>query len=69
MGYVIWFYFLLMERLFEEMIVLFKKNKDNFCCEYEFFLNIEIDYVMLDELYLLFRVVDVLLNNFLEEVF
>lgn len=50
------------------MIALSKKNKDNFCCEHEPLLNIETDHVMLDELHLLLRVVDVLLNNLLEEV-
>ena len=57
-----------MKRSLEEMIALSKKNKDNFCCEHEPLLNIETDHVILDELHLLLRVVDVLLTNLLEEV-
>lgn len=47
---------------------LLKKSNDNFFCEYKFLLNIEVSYVILDELYFLFRVVDVLLNNLMEDV-
>lgn len=57
-----------MERTLQEMIALSKKNKDTFCCEHQPLLNIETNHVILDELHLLLRVVDVLLNNLLEEV-
>lgn len=47
---------------------IIKTGQRKFCCEHEPLLNIELDHVILDELHLLLRVVDVLLNNLLEDV-
>ena len=47
---------------------LSKKGKENICCEHEPLLNIGLDYITLDKLHLLLRIVDVLLNNLLEDV-
>lgn len=47
---------------------LSKKSNNNFSCEHEPLLNTEVSHVILDELCLLLRVVDVLLNNLMEDV-
>ena len=57
-----------LQRTLKELKELSKKGRENFCCEHEPLLNIELDHVILDELHLLLRVVDVLLNNLLEDV-
>ena len=57
-----------LQRTLRELKAFSKKSKENYCCEHEPLLNIELDHVILDELHLLLRVVDVLLNNLLEDV-
>ena len=57
-----------MKRTLQGMRDLAKKSKDDYCREHEPLLNIELDHVILDELYLLLRIVDVLLGNLLKEV-
>ena len=57
-----------LQRTLKELKELSKKGRENFCCDHEPLLNIELDHVILDELHLLLRVVDVLLNNLLEDV-
>ena len=44
------------------------RKKDNYCCKYPPLLNIDLDHVILDELHLMLRVVDVLIDNLLEDV-
>ena len=48
-----------LQRTLKELKELSKKGRENFCCEHEPLLNIELDHVILDELHLLLRVVDV----------
>lgn len=57
-----------MKRTLQGVRDLAKKSKDDYCREHEPLLNIELDHVILDELYLLLRIVDVLLGNLLKEV-
>ena len=56
------------QRTLRELKGLSKKSKENICCEHEPLLNIGLDYIILDKLHLLLRIVDVLLNNLLEDV-
>lgn len=56
-----------LQRTLKELKELSKKGRENFCCEHEPLLHIELDHVILDELHILLRVVDVLLNNLLED--
>jgi len=44
------------------------KTKDNYCCDKEPLLSIELDHIVLDELHLLLRIVDVLLKNIILDV-
>lgn len=55
-------------RSLKEFKGLSKKSKENFCCEHVPVLSIELDHVILDELHLLLKVVDVFLNNLLGDV-
>ena len=45
-----------------------KKGNKNFCCINPPLLNIPLDHIILDELYLLLRITDVLTCNVLDEV-
>ena len=45
-----------------------KERKGDFCCAKELLLNIELDHVIVDELHLLLRVMDVMFNNIIAEV-
>jgi hypothetical protein len=56
------------KRTLDEIIKLAGKRKDNFCCENEPLLFIDLDHVILDELHLLLRITDVLINNLIEDV-
>ena len=44
-----------------------KGNQDKYSCEHEPLLKIELDHVVLDELHLLLRIMDVLINNLVKE--
>lgn len=55
------------KRTLDEIIKLASKRKDNFCCENEP-LIFDLDHVILDELHLLLRITDVLINNLIEDV-
>lgn len=55
-------------RTLDEIINLAGKRKDNFCCENEPLIFIDLDHVILDELHLLLRITDVLINNLIEDV-
>ena len=57
-----------MMRTLKEIKELVKEGKGNFCCVKEPLLNIELDHVIVDELHLLLRVMDVMLDNIITEV-
>jgi hypothetical protein len=58
-----------LKRTLEEIHKLAKqsKAKQNYCCINPPLLNIELDHVVLDELHLLLRIMDVLLNNLVKD--
>lgn len=51
----------------KEMKELVKEGKVNFCCVEEPLLNIELNHVIVDELHLLLRVMDVMLENIITD--
>ena len=55
-------------RTLSEIKELVKEGKGNFCCAKEPLLNIEIDHVIVDELHLPLRVMEVMLDNIITEV-
>lgn len=57
-----------LKRTLQELISLAGKKKDNYCSENAPLLFIDLDHVILDELHLMLRVTDVLINNLLEDV-
>lgn len=58
-----------LKRTLEEIIEKSKNkgNKKKYCCEFEPLLHIDTDHIILDELHLLLRILDVLINNIGEE--
>ena len=44
-----------------------KNTKEKYCCEQKALINIEMDNVILDELYLLLRRLDVLIDNIIRD--
>ena len=44
-----------------------KKGKQNCCCEHTPLVTIELDHVILDELHLLLRILDVLIENLIQD--
>ena len=56
-----------MKRTLQEIKDMSKLKTDNFCCIHEPLLNIELDHVILDELHLLLRITDRLLDNVITE--
>jgi len=52
-----------MMRTLLEIKELVKKGKGDYCCVKEPLLNIDLHHVIVDELHLLLRVMDVMLNN------
>ncbi|XP_028394773.1 uncharacterized protein LOC114518936 [Dendronephthya gigantea] len=58
-----------LKRTLEEVITMANKKgaKDKFSCDNEPLIKIDLDHVVLDELHLLLRVMDVLLNNIIQE--
>ena len=56
-----------LKRTLEEIHKLAKQSKANYCCINPPLLNIELDHVVLDELHLLLRIMDVLLNNLVKD--
>ena len=57
-----------MQRTLQKIIRMAGTKKDNYCCEHAPLLFIDLDHVILDELHLMLRVTDVLINNLLEDV-
>ena len=59
-----------MKRALQEVInmALKKRAQDKFSCDHKPLINIDLDHVVLDELHLLVRVMDVLLSNIIQEV-
>ena len=57
-----------MVRTLTEIQEMAKKSKDNYCCQLKPFLNFLLDHVIVDELHLLLRVTDVMLDNIITEV-
>ena len=57
-----------LKRTLEEIIRLAAKKKDNYCCENHPLLSIDFDHIVLDELHLLLRITDVLINNLIDDV-
>ena len=51
----------------KEMNELAGKKTKNFCCVNTPLINIELDHVILDELHLLLRIMDVLIKNLVTE--
>ena len=56
-----------LKRSLGEMKTLSKKNANHYGSIHEPLLNIDIDHIVIDELHLLMRVVDVLLRNLIED--
>ena len=54
-----------LKRSLKEMFELARKKKqeNKYCCDHEPLLHIELDHVVLDELHLLLRILDVLIEN------
>lgn len=52
-----------LKRNLEEIRSMAGKKKDHFSCEWEPLLNIDLDHVVLDELHLLLRIMDVLIRD------
>ena len=57
-----------MMRTLLEIKELVKKGKGDYCCVKVPLLNIDLDHVIVDELHLLLRVMDVMLDNIITEV-
>ena len=55
-------------RTLEEIIKLTGLKKDNYCCVNDLLLSIDLDHITLDELHLLLRVTDVLINILIDDV-
>lgn len=60
----------LFKRILQEVIILGRKkgNIEKYLCEYELFLKVDLDNVVLDELYLFLYIMDVLINNLVREI-
>lgn len=58
-----------LQRILLEVIRIARKkgNQEKYSCEHEPLLKIELDYVVLDELHLLLRIMHALINNLVEE--
>lgn len=58
-----------LKRSLKEMFELARKKKqeNKFCCDHEPLLHIELDHVVLDELHLLLRILDVLVENLVKD--
>ena len=54
-------------RTIKEMNELAGKKTNNFCCVNASLINIDLDNVILDELHLLLRIMDVLIQNLVTE--
>lgn len=60
---------ILFKCIIQEMFeLLIKKSGENYCCCYKLFFVILLDYIILDELYLMLRIIDILLENLIEDV-
>ena len=58
-----------LKRTLEEMtqLAMKKKQENKYCCEHVPLLHIELDHVILDELHLLLRILDVLIENLVRD--
>ena len=57
-----------MDNTRSEKMLLFEERQQKRCCINPPLLNIPLDHIILDELYLLIRITDVLLHNGFDEV-
>ena len=57
-----------LKRTIEEVIAMAGKANKNYCCARQPLLHIDLDHVVVDELHLMLRIVDVLIDNLIEEV-
>lgn len=44
-----------------------KSKGENYCCVHDLLLNIPLDHIILDELHLLFRISDILIDNIVQD--
>lgn len=57
-----------MHRTLEELKKMHQKAKgENYCCVHPPLLNIPLDHIILDELHLMLRISDILINNIVED--
>ena len=54
-------------RTLEEIWEMSQKSKENYCCDKQPLLNIPLDHIVVDELHLMLRVTDILLENIVHE--
>ena len=58
-----------MRRTLEEIKQFASKSKgENYCCVHRPLIDLPLDHIILDELHLMLRVTDVLINNLIEDV-
>ena len=57
-----------LQRTIEEVSEMAGKTKNNYCCARQPLIRIDLDHVVIDELHLMLRVVDVLIDNLIEDV-
>ena len=55
-----------LKRTIEEICEMAGRKKENYCCNHQPLVHIDLDHVILDELHLMLRVVDVLIEDVLE---
>ena len=56
-----------MVRTLEEIREMSTTSKDNYCCDKQPLLNIPLDHIVVDELHLMLRVTDILIENLVNE--
>ena len=57
-----------LKRTLKEIMTMAGKGKNNYCCVNQPLIEIDLDHIIVDELHLLLRVVDVLIDNLIEDV-
>ena len=57
-----------LKRTLHEMMKMAGKGKNNYCCVNQPLIEIHLDHIIVDELHLLLRVVDVLIDNLIKDV-
>ena len=57
-----------MKRTLQEMQAMAKLPKgQNYCCVHQLLLNVPPDHIVLDELHLMLRITDILINNLIDD--